>query len=63
MILVFLLSGVAALVVYALTPSLGFSTRLVVAFLVFVIPSVLVTSWLYVVEDKATKDAVTVKQK
>ena len=63
MILVYLLAAVAALVVYAVTARLGIVARVVIALLVFTIPSVAATVWVYMIGDKAPPDAVTVQPK
>lgn len=60
MIFVYLLAVVAALIVYASTYRLGHYTRMLIAIIVFIIPSVSVTVWIYMVGDKAPLDAVTV---
>lgn len=62
MIVVFLLAAVAALVVYSFGSRFGFSTRTVIALLVFLIPSVSATLWVYMAGDKASPDALTVNQ-
>lgn len=63
MILVYLSAAMAALAVYAVTARLGVITRVVVALLVFVIPSVSATVWVFMIGDRAPPDAVTVQPK
>lgn len=52
MIFVYLLAAVAALIVYALTSRLGVTARIVVALLIFIIPSVSATVWVFMIGDK-----------
>lgn len=60
MILVYLLAAVAALIVYALTSRFGITVRIVIALLVFAIPSISVTVWVSIVGDNASPEAITV---
>ena len=60
MILIYLLAAAAALAVYALTSRLGVGARVLLALLVFLIPTVSATAWVIIKGDKAPPDAVTV---
>lgn len=60
MILIYLLAAAAALAVYALMSRLGVGARVLLAFLVFLIPAVSITVWVVIKGDKAPPDAVTV---
>ncbi len=60
MSLVYLISAVAALIVYGLTSRFGFTARVVITLLVFAVPSVTATVWVFMVGDKAPSDAVIV---
>ena len=62
MTLIYLLAAILALAVYALTSKLGIITRVVIALLIFLIPAVLATVWIFMIGDKASPDAVTVQQ-
>jgi hypothetical protein len=60
MILFYLLAAVAALIGYAVTFRLGVPIRIMIALLIFIIPSVSLTILVFIVGDKAPPDAITV---
>lgn len=63
MMLVYLLAAVLALALYSVTARLGIVARAAIALLVFTIPSVAATVWVYVIGDKAPPDAEIVQPK
>jgi uncharacterized membrane protein len=60
MILLYILAAMAGLVMYFLTFRLNNKRRFVLAILVFAIPAVVATVWVFVVGDQPKLGAVTV---
>jgi uncharacterized membrane protein len=60
MILLYILAAMAGLVMYFLTFRLNNKRRFVLAILVFAIPAVVATVWVFVVGDQPQLGAVTV---
>jgi len=63
MILIYLVSAIAAIIAYLFTAKLNKISRIAIVLLIFGVPSVLTTAFVFFIGDKAPPNAVTVQTK